>query len=68
MFQGEVEIIEGGPNSDSIRIDVDKSGPTVPSLDHIVAHYALYDVGEGMVYVVQVVSRDLSILKELYEM
>ena len=35
---------------------MDKSGPTVPSLDYIVAHYALYDVGKGMVYVVQVVS------------
>ena len=65
FFQGEVEIIEGEPSSDSIRIDVDKSGPTVPSLDYIVAHYALYDVGEGMVYVVQVVSRDFLILKEL---
>ena len=56
LFQGEVHIIEGEPDSDSIRVDIDKSGPTVPSLEYIVAHQALYDVGKGMVYVVQVVS------------
>ncbi len=58
-FQGEVEIIEGDPASDSIRIDVEKSGPSVQSLDYIIANQALYDVGKGMVYVVQVVGVNL---------
>ena len=46
---------------------MDKSGPTVPSLDYIVAHYAIYDVGKGMVYVVQVVSTRVHLLLSIVQ-
>ena len=65
ILQGDVEILDGDIHSDAVRIEIDKYGPTDLVLDGIITNQAMYDVGRGMVYVLQVVGPNITSIFDL---
>ena len=56
FFQGEIEIRDGAPGSDLIRIEIDKTAAAQSLLDNVVLNQTVFDKGYGTIYVLQVVS------------
>ena len=54
-LQGEVEIRDGESHEQDIRIEVEKSGPSSQALEGIGINQTLFDVGDGTIFVLQLV-------------
>ena len=57
--QGEVEIRDGDPGSDKVRIEMDKTAATEELLTNFVSNNSVHDIGYGTVFLFQVVGRTL---------
>ena len=54
-----MEIRDGDYRSDRIMIDIEKTGPNKELVDHFVINKTIVDIGQGIIFVLQLVSFQL---------
>ena len=60
-WQGEVEIKDADESASSVRIDIEKTGPSELQTDGVTVNHTLFDVGHGSIFVLQLVRMTLSL-------
>ena len=56
VFQGEIEIRDGSPGDEFIKLEIDKTAAARSLLENVITNRTVIDIGYGTVYMLQVVS------------